>query len=181
MSIRECVSGLLGKGRSNEEAHARFCALRNVPSAVTLVAFCVLEVLLSRRELGRTFPASNLPLVVEGLVGIAVCIKLFQIFRCFRERLIISIIMIRVTIGLVSAASPDLLSSFAVAIREGVLALWAVALLVSLSVLPAAVRSTRVAVREGGTSEYKRVRIFVIILLVLLLAGMLTYLVPSPR
>jgi hypothetical protein len=169
----------LTPARSNEETHARYCANSRIWSALFLIALCVVEVCLSRRELGKEFSTYSFDVLIEDFVGITVGIGLFQIFRCLRERFVIGIVIVRAAIGLASAALTNLVNSFSDVVRKAIFALWMFAFFVSLSMLVDAVRSPRVVIGEINAKTTRHVRIFLIVVAAMLLVGMLMYFVPS--
>src|SRR5260370_5304698 len=91
----------MARTRSDEEFHARHCAVRDVRSALVFVFFCALEVYLSWRALGKTVPRYGLLGILRDVAVIAACFKLLAMYRCFRERFVVGLIMLRFVIGLI--------------------------------------------------------------------------------
>lgn len=167
------------RDQSNEEFHARNCAIANSRTSIIFVAFCALEVFLSWRVLGKTFPAYNLVGVFRDIVMIMVCAKLLLIFRCFRERLVVGIVMLRYVISLVSGFMPTVFNRAAGPIRSVDLALWVLALIVSLSMLIHSARKPYVESKDDDAMKVKRRWLILSAFIVTaLLLGALMYFVP---
>ncbi len=129
------MNPLMTQGRSNEEVHARYCAVRNVRIALLFVAFCTLQAFLWWRDLDKAFPQYGPYDLVWHVIAIAVIVKLFAAFACLRERFVLGLGIAVLVRGLVSGFKPSLIDPVAGMVRHAFLALWVVALLLSLSML----------------------------------------------
>jgi hypothetical protein len=173
------MSALMIRDQSNEEFHARNCAIANSRTSIVFVAFCALEVYLSWRVLGKAFSPYNLVGVFRDIVMIMVCVKLLLIFRCFRERSVVGIVMLRYVISLASGFVPTLFNQAAGPIRSADLALWVLALIISLSMFVQSAQNPHIESQDGETTMIKRR--FIILCAVIVAAaflGALMYFVP---
>jgi hypothetical protein len=89
----------LTQAQSGEEFHARECALRNVQGALIFVAFCALESFIVWREVDRAVRGNTLIDVLRDVAVITVCAKLLLMYKCFRERFVAAIVILRYAIG----------------------------------------------------------------------------------
>jgi hypothetical protein len=126
------------KSRSNEETHARYCAARNVRSALFLIAFCLLIIYLDWRDLRKPYAkVTNCDLFWQVVV-LAVSMQSLRIFTCLRERLVIAaatLIFVREIAFRFFAASLIPISS---QIRQAFLVPWIFSLLISVTALASA-------------------------------------------
>lgn len=129
------------KGTVSVDVHSRYCANRNIGVAFAFLAFCCMEAILSWRALGKEYPAQHGVMILLGqAVAIAVLAQLLTVFRCLRERIVLSLSIVRLATGLVAGLAPGWVSPAAVSIRLGSLALWCLAGIISLSMLISASR-----------------------------------------
>ena len=165
--------------QQNEEYHTRNCAITNVRTSIIFVAFCAMEVFLSWRELGKVLPIYSQFNVLRDVFVIVACAQLLQMYRCFQERFVVSLVILRYMIALVSAFMPTLINRAAGFLGVVDLALWVLALIVSLSMLVQSARNPHVKLEEGQTMTLKR-RLLVLCAVVLgaLLLGAMLYFVP---
>jgi hypothetical protein len=120
------------QGQSNQEFHAQYCAVKNVRVALFLVAFFAWEVFLSWEVLDKAFSRSSLYDEFWRVVTIAACAKFLAMFRCFPERFVVGVVMLRLVIGLVCGFFPILINPVAGLVRSGNLGLDVFALITSL-------------------------------------------------
>jgi hypothetical protein len=139
---RTTYGGVLSKlkisqGEPDAESHARFCALRNVRSALFLVGFFTLEGFLSWRALGKPFLEHNLyDLFFQIFLWVVVLFPvLVNISRCVPERFILGIVMFRFVTGWVVEFAPNLVEPVAGLVRQCTLVLWILAFLISVTML----------------------------------------------
>lgn len=118
-----------------QDVHSRWCANRNTRIALALTAFCALEVFLSWRGLGQTIEKSDTVSLFVGLFVIGWLVLLFATFKCVRERLVLGLLIIRFAVGFAIRVSPTLSDSAADFWKRANVALWVVALALSLSML----------------------------------------------
>ena len=125
------------QNKSNDEIHARVCAIKNPRVAAFLVGFFTLESFMSWRELGKPFAQNSL---YDLLIQIVLCSVvlfplLFKISRCLPERLILGIVLIEIVTGWVIEYSPDTFEGVAGLVRQFNLILHIFALLAGLGLL----------------------------------------------
>lgn len=125
------------QNKSNDEIHARVCAIKNSRVAAFLVGFFTLEVFLSWRELGEPFAQNSLYDLLFRIVlwSILLFPLMFRIARCLPEQLILGIVMIKIVTGWVVEYFPDAVAALAGLIRQFNLILHIFALLASLGLL----------------------------------------------
>lgn len=124
------------QNESNEEIHARICALRNVRSALILSVFFTYEVFLAWRALGKPFPEHNLYDLLFIIVMWAVLLpSLLKICECVPERFILGILTIRLAMGWAIEFVPNLIEPVAAAARQCALVLSVLAFLASVGML----------------------------------------------
>ena len=123
--------------------HSRFCANRNVVTALIFVAFCAMGVFLSWRSFaeGKVFTGSTIHSLGDAL-GIVILVQWLTVFRCLRERIVLSLGIIRLAAALVAGLEPGWVDPVAVTMRQGSLALWTLAGIISLSMLVSALRGS---------------------------------------
>ena len=125
------------KSKPDHEVHSRICATKNARIATFLVGFFTLEVFLSWRELGKPFVEHSLyDLLFRVVLWSTVLFPiLFRISRCFPERFILGIFMIRIVTGWVFEYAPNAVEPVASLVRQCNLGLHILALLTSLGLL----------------------------------------------
>ena len=123
--------------KPHDNAHLRICAIKNAWIAAFLVAFFTLEVFLSWRESGKPIIEHNLYDLLFRIVlwSIVLLPVLLKIYRCFPERLIIGIVMIRIVTGWVFEYEPNAVETVAGLVSQYNVALYMLALLTSLALL----------------------------------------------
>jgi len=123
--------------RSLAEYHSRYCALRNKRTSVALVLVSLTLTVVSWRELGRPLsPSPGLFLLVLGhLTAIGMLVEFAMVLRCLRERLVVSLGIVELAIGLVRGLLPSLAAHFPLLIRVTSFCLWAAALGISLTMM----------------------------------------------
>ena len=122
--------------------HSRFCALRHWKVALTFFLFCVLQVILRWRELGKP-PQGEQQSVIFYVAVVAIIATLGQLviaLKCFRERVVLILAIVSGTFILVKALWPAQIAAVAVTSERALLTLWIVASAVSLSMLVSALR-----------------------------------------
>ncbi len=169
----------LPENQSNEGIHAQYCTLRNRRTALVITALFVVEVYVSWRGLGRPSLKNSLIELPFYIAVFVISAKLFVIFRCFRERLVMGLATVAFVMGVASGYFPTDVSRFAPLASYGRLALWSLALLISLSMLVESARNPYVEIEGGNKMTVKRaLLILCTAILTMLLIGALMYLVP---
>jgi hypothetical protein len=123
------------QSRSNEEAHARYCAIKRTRIALCFVAVCLLMLYLNWRDLGKPYSRASTYDLFWEVVSIAACYELLMVFRCLRERIVVGLLMLIAIRVVVSRFVPALQNEFASPLRYIFLMLWTLALLTSLSMV----------------------------------------------
>jgi hypothetical protein len=123
--------------------HKKCCAGRNTFVALVFTALSALELFLCWRALigrqpFREYPNQTLTEMV-GLVGGA---WLYGVFKCRRERLVLSVVLFHVGFGIFARWAPDMISRALVPIRVLYVGLWALATALSISLLLDSVRKS---------------------------------------
>lgn len=135
--------------QSDEEFHAQNCATRKVWTAAIFVAFSALMFYFSWRDLGKPYREPRLQDLFWYVVTIAATYKMFLIFTCIRERVVIAASMLIQIRGVALKILPGFLIPLASPVRHAFLALWAVALLISLTLLASAATAPRTSYGNG--------------------------------
>jgi hypothetical protein len=68
-------------------------------------------------------------------IAIAVLAQLLAVFKCLRERIVLTLGIIRLAVGLIGGVEPDWIRPVAVTVKQGSFALWILAGIISLSML----------------------------------------------
>jgi hypothetical protein len=133
------------QSKPNDEVHARFCAVKNARVATFLVGFFTLEVFLGWRGLGKPFTEHGLNDLLFRIVlwSIVLFPLLVRISKCFPERFILGIVMIKIVAGWVFEYAPNVFDPVAGLVRPCSLALDIVALLTSLALLVSSLSSSK--------------------------------------
>lgn len=124
----------------SQDVHSRWCANRYTPTALLFVAFCALGAILSWRVLGQGGPGHNTSFFWGDLIAIVVLAQIFAAFRCARERLVLGLLIVRFAVGFAAKVAPTLFGSAGDLLKQTNFALWAGALVVSLSLLYSSLR-----------------------------------------
>ncbi len=122
--------------------HSRFCALRHWKVAMTFFLFCLLQVILRWRELGKP-PQGEQQSVIFYVAVVAVIATLGQLVievKSFRERVVLVLVMVSFVFILVKGLWPARIEAVALISEEALLLLWVVASTVSLSMVVTALR-----------------------------------------
>lgn len=115
--------------------HFRFCAVRNRRESLYFLFACLLLTLFGWRNLDKPYPGdqSLFILLFGHLIALALLAQLMVILKCFRERLVLGLIMSASAISLVRGLLPSIAAPSTRLIRETSFLLWALASLVSLT------------------------------------------------
>ena len=131
---------------NNSGYHLRFCALRNVKTAVIFLLFCVLQAWMGWREIGETsVPVEHsMILYVAEIAVLAALVDFIVALKCLRERLVLGLATFSFLLELGGGIAPRTLS---VIPRIGVqglqFSLWLTASLVSVTLVYSAFRGWR--------------------------------------
>jgi hypothetical protein len=167
------------QNRSNEEIHARYCALRNPRFALVLVVCFSVLAFVSWRDLHKPPPARDFIQLPFAILLVAISAKLLAIFKCFRERLILGLAIASFVSAEISEFAPAIVRPFAGLVNSGDLAVSGLALLVSFTMLFQSVRNPHVETREGEARMIgRRLLILCAVIVAVLLLGAMLYFAP---
>ena len=165
--------------QTNEAFHSRYCAVRSMRMALIFVAFCTLEVFLSWKTLGKSFSEYSIFEILRDIAVIGACVIFMLMYKCFWERFVIGLIIVRYVTGLVTGFAPHIIDPFSGLVRLGNLALWVLALIVSLSMLVQSAWNPPVESPVGDTMMAKRrFLILCAVIVAVSFLGALMYFVP---
>jgi hypothetical protein len=133
--------------------HSRFCAVRNKRESIYFLVACLLLTLYGWRNLGKAYPIgqSLFILLLGHLTALALLTQLMVVLKCFRERLVLGLIMATSAIGLIRGLLPSLTAAATPLVRESCFFLWAASSLVSLTMLLSAYNSKGANAPSPGT------------------------------
>lgn len=167
------------QNRSNEELHARYCALRNPRSALVLVVCFSVLMFVSWRDLHKAPQPRDFIELAFAIFLIAISANSLLIFKCFRERLVLVLAITSFVAAEVSEFAPAIVRPFAGLVNSGDLALSGLALLVSLTMLIQSARNPHVETGEGEMKMLGRnLLILCAVIVTVLLLGAMLYFVP---
>lgn len=137
---------------SSSDYHSRFCALRNWKVSLIFFLFSALQVILRWRALGAAPQGQQRSVIfyVAVVAVIAALGDLMMALKCLRERVVLILAMASFTFILVKGLMPGLVIKVAITSGKGMLMLWIVASIVSLSMLRSASRVARLSRRTGS-------------------------------
>ena len=135
---------------SDQESHALHCPIKNVKSALfVVVSFCVIT-FASWNGLHKPRAHFSLAQLIIVIFLLAMLGQFFVEFTCFRERLVLGIIIISLLTMEVQGFAPSVFSKCVELVKSAKFALAVFCLFVSLTMLIQAVRSPNVK-RSGST------------------------------
>lgn len=172
----------VSRNLTKEQLHARYCPVKNPRAALFLVGCFSLLVLLAWTDLHKPAEQKSLIELPFAALVVAACANWMVAFRCFRERVVLGIVIVTLTAGEITGLFSAINYRSVELIRFLNLILEGIGLLVSLSLLVSATRKPNIGVsseRTSGASQIKRAWLapFVLVLGILLL-GTLLYLWP---
>ena len=167
---------------SDHEIHARFCPVKNSKSALFLVASFSLMVFVGWKGLHKAPQHQSIVNLIFFIVVAAALAGLLVAFTCFRERLVISVVIVSLLTGVVTGFVPSVFSQHTEMLRSGKLALSLLGLLVSLTMLVQSARSPNVERSNAETSlacqPKQTVPVLLIVIVSVLVLSALLYLLP---
>jgi hypothetical protein len=163
--------------QTKEEVHAHFCAVRNWRTALLFAACCALLVIVSWKTTGKAPSKHSYFDIPFNVLTILILGRWPVVFRCFRERFVLGLVLVSQVKWLVSWFVPTL--GVAVLARQMFRVLWVLAFLMSLSMLVQSARNPYVEPEEGDTMKVKRgMLIMGAVIVTALLLSALLYFVP---
>ncbi len=101
-------------------------------------------VALSWRSLGKEQLSAHSTILLFGDAGgIVLLMQWFTVFRCLRERIVLSLGIVRLAVGLIAGLAPTLVSPITVLMREGSLVLWVLAATLSVSMVVSSAQAAK--------------------------------------
>ena len=126
---------------SDHEIHALYCPVKNSRSALFLVACFSMMVFVGWKGLHKAPEHKSIVELLFYIVVAAALARLLVAFTCWRERLVITVVIVSLLIGVVTGFVPSIFRQHTEVLRSGKLALSLLGLLVSLTVLVQSVRN----------------------------------------
>lgn len=167
-----------------EQLHRRYCPVKNTTVALLLVGFFLLLVCVAWRGLHN--PAQHWGLVELPffVLVMAICAYCLRAFKCFRERLVLGLVMACIVGGAIAGFSPSITFRSVESIRLSKLILEVICLIVSFSLLVSSMRNPNIGASaeqmSGGRLINRALLAVFMLVLAILLLGTLLYLWP-PR
>jgi hypothetical protein len=145
---------LMKQKLSDQESHALYCPIKNAKSALFVVASFSVISLASWNGLDKPPAHYRLDELLVVIFVVAVVAQLLVGFTCFRERLLLGIIIINLLTMEVQGFVPSVFSKHVELLKSAKFASVLIGLFVSLTMLIQAARSSDVQssdTRTGGT------------------------------
>lgn len=168
---------------SSDQRHERsWCAFTHLRVAIAFLAFCVLELFLSWKELDKPFlrvSAFELPFYLLVLVVFAPMYMI--VFRCFSERFVIGITTVHIAMPVIVWLVPTPFNPSSGLVGRAFLGLWVLALLMSLGMTVQSVRNPYIGLHNGDSAQAKRRLPMLIVYAIIvgaLILGAFTYFLP---
>lgn len=137
---------------SDQEFHALYCPVKNVRSALFLVAYFSVTAFVGWKGLHRDLKHPSLVELLFAMLVVALLAKWLVNFTCFRERLVLGIAIVSLVTGEVVSFVPSVFSQYVETVKFCKLALSLVGLLVSLTMLVQSARSPKIQPNEPQKS-----------------------------
>lgn len=167
---------------SDREFHALYCPVKNAKNALFLVAWFSLTAFVNWKGLHKAPEHPDFVVLLFAIVVVAMFAKWLVAFTCFRERLVLSLVIVSLVAGEVERFVPSIVSQHLETVKSGHLALSLLGLLVSLTMLVQAARTPRVEPNEKQTAIAKQTKWNSLVLLAatltILVLGTLLYFLP---
>lgn len=136
---------------SNQDGHALYCPIKNVKSALFVVASFIVIVFAGWNGLDKPPEHYSLWQLLTVIFILAMVTYWLVGFTCVRERLLLGITIISLLKMEVQGFAPSVLRKHVELVNSGELALALIGLFVSLSMLIEAARSPRAGPSNAGT------------------------------
>jgi hypothetical protein len=138
---------------SDQELHALYCPVKNAKSALFLVVCFSVVVFVSWKGLHKPPEHPDFVLLLFAILVVAMLAKWLVTFTCFRERLVLGLVIVTMVAGQVESFVPSIVSQHVETVKSGHLALSLLGLLVSLTMFVQAARSPNVRPSNAETSS----------------------------
>jgi len=170
---------------SDRELHDRYCPVRNPKSAVFLVACFSVMVFGGWRGLHRAQENPSFVELFVLIVAYALLARRLLAFTCFRERLLLGLVVGIPVAGEVASFVPTVFGRYIGIVRPAQLALSLLGLVVCLTMLVQSARGpdagpTEPPTMNRGQLKWKAFIFLAVIVVAMLLLGSLLYFFPSP-
>jgi uncharacterized membrane protein YidH (DUF202 family) len=167
---------------SDQEFHALYCPVKNTKSALFLVAFFCMAAFVNWKGLHKAPEQLDFVLLLFAMVVVVMLAKWLVAFTCFRERLVLSLVIVSLVAGQVERFVPAIVGQHFETVKSGHLALSLLGLIASLTMLVHAARTPRVQANEKQAAIAKQTPRNSLILLAatltILVLGTLLYFLP---
>ena len=166
---------------SAQNLHPQYCPARNKRIALILVGCFSILVFVGWTGLHKAFQRPSLIDLPFALFAVTFCTKGFVIFKCFRERLLLALVIANIVVGEAYGYLATIERPYAELIRTGELSLAALGLLVSLSMLFQPGPNPHSGLNGGEATVVNQIKqrsliLLAVILTVLFLGAMLYFL-----
>jgi cytochrome bd-type quinol oxidase subunit 2 len=169
---------------SDQDFHELYCPVRNTKSALFLVALFSWDVFIDWRGLHKPPEHSALFQLLFGIVAVAIYAKFLVAFTCFRERLLLILIIADLVAWEISGFFAAAVEPYAQTLKSITFVFCVIGLLVSLALLVQSFRTPKVEPSERQaalTRQAKRNLLIVLALFIaILVLSPLIYFFPSP-
>lgn len=167
---------------SDQEFHALYCPVKNTKSALFLVACFSVAAFGNWKGLHKAPEHLDLVRLSFVIIVVAMLAKSLVNFTCFRERLVLGLVIVSFVTGEVYGFFPAIVGPYAYVVKFGKLALSLLGLLVSLTMLVQSARSPNVGPSNAEASiawqPKQNVLILLVVILTVLALSVLLYFVP---
>jgi hypothetical protein len=167
---------------SDQEYHARYCPVKNAKSALFLVAYFSVTAFVNWKGLHKPPEHPDFVLLLFAILVVAMLARWLVTFTCFRERLVLGLVIVTMVAGQVERFVPSVVSQHLEGVKSGHLALSLLGLLVSLTMLVQSARTPKVEPNEPQTSTPRQLKrnffVLAVIALAILAFGTLLYFLP---
>lgn len=167
---------------SDQEFHALYCPVKNTKSALFLVACFSVTAFVGWKGLYKPPENPSYLELVFAIIVVGLLTTWLAHFTCFRERLVLSVIIVSLVTEQVESFEPSLFSQHTQTIRFGSIALSLLGLIVSVTMLVQSARTPKIEPSELQAPVVRHLkRDFLIVLAfmaTILLLGSLLYFAP---
>ena len=125
--------------------HHEYCLARRVGLSAAVFAFCAVELALSwkSRRIGYPWPSGTITLVLGHGITIAILVELTLVLKCFRERALLLMGLLRTLIGLLAGLMPGPYEPLMNIIKTGSHVLWTLCAAIAFSLVVSSIQHAR--------------------------------------
>jgi hypothetical protein len=169
---------------SDQELHALYCPVKNTKSALFLVVSFSVVAFVGWKGLHKPLESPSFVELFFAILLVSMLAKVLVAFTCFRERLVLGLVIVSLVTGEVARFGPSVFGKHRELIKSGKLALSLLGLLVSFSMLVQSLANPHPTPSDDKTAAANQVKrgsliLFAVIVTVLLLGAMLYFLPPQ--